>query len=97
MSFNSIRARVSRKAIIFHIENKKLYVVVGVEGIGSFDSMYMLGNLETAPFTQYIQICGVTDENKRFVHELESKITEKLGQNPNIKFLTPSSSRYDIK
>ena len=81
----------------FHLPNKKLYLHVGAEGIGSFEWIYLLGNLESAPFAQYIQICGITNENREFAQRLESKITEKLKQNPNIKFLAPESSRYDIK
>ncbi len=48
-------------------------------------------------FNQCIQVSGITDENREFVLELESKITEKLKQNSDIKFLTPNSTQEDIK
>jgi len=48
-------------------------------------------------FNRCIQISGITHENREFALELESKITEKLKQNPDIRFLTPESTHEDIK
>jgi len=90
--FSNYRRRFP-DGITFQLPDNKLYILVGVEGVGNplIPAIFFL----THP-AAYIQICGICDENRLFVEELELKITGKLKQNPNIKFLTPESTKYDI-
>ena len=90
--FSNYRKRIPR-GVAFQLPDNELYILVGIENIGNL----FIPTIFSITPVEYIQICGVDNKNKTYVQELEFKITEKLKQNLNIKFLTDESVQKDIK
>ncbi|PKP60468.1 MAG: hypothetical protein CVT88_02900 [Candidatus Altiarchaeales archaeon HGW-Altiarchaeales-1] len=80
------------RVITFHLPDNKLYLLVGNERVGNPFIPIILSSHNAI----YVQICGVNEENETLVQKLETKITEKLKQNPDIRFLSPGSTQEDM-
>lgn len=88
-------------ATLFHIPKKSMYVIVSLE---TTSRNFLVGMSFTFPVikdmkgcARIIQICGITEENKSFVAELERKINDELTGVQTIKFITPEQGYDDIK